>query len=85
MYDLDIIYHSAIFMEMTICCYMFYDTLILCVDFSKSYNDFSFQKVHIFKTNIIKTAEKEPTQWLGGDDWLSLHYILGCEAYELHF
>ena len=34
--------------------------LILCLDFSKSCNDFSFQKVNIFKTKIIKTAEKEP-------------------------
>ena len=34
--------------------------LMHCYDFSKSYNDFSFQKVHLFKTKIIKTAEKEP-------------------------
>ena len=32
--------------------------VILCIDSSKSYNDFSFQKVHLFKTTIIKTAEK---------------------------
>ena len=31
-----------------------------CFDFSKSNNDFSFQKDHFFKTKIIKTAEKEP-------------------------
>ena len=30
---------------MHVTCYMF---LILCFDFSKSYNDFSFQKVHLF-------------------------------------
>ena len=35
--------------------YMF---VILCIDSSKSYNDFSFQKVHLFKTKIIKTDEK---------------------------
>ena len=29
-----------------------------CFDFSKFYNDFSFQKVHLFKTKNIKTAEK---------------------------
>ena len=42
---------------MYVTCYMF---LMHCFDFSKSNNDFSFQKVHFFKTNIIKTAEKEP-------------------------
>ena len=31
------------------------------LDLSKSYNDFSFQKVHLFnKDNNINTAEKEP-------------------------
>ena len=30
---------------MHVTCYMF---LILCFDFSKSNNDFSFQKVHLF-------------------------------------
>ena len=35
-------------------CNMF---LVHCFDLSKSNNDFSFQKVHFFKT---KTAEKEP-------------------------
>ena len=34
--------------------------LMHCFDLSKSNNDFSFQKVHIFKTKNIKTAEKEP-------------------------
>ena len=34
--------------------------LMHCFDFSKSNNDFSFQKVLFFKTKIIKTAEKEP-------------------------
>ena len=43
---------------MSVTCYMF---LMHCYDFSKSYNDFSFQKVHLFKTKIIKTAEKEPS------------------------
>ena len=42
---------------MSVTCYMF---VILCIDSSKSYNDFSFQKVHLFKTKIIKAAEKEP-------------------------
>ena len=34
--------------------------LVHCFDFSKSNNDFSFQKVHFLKIKIIKTAEKEP-------------------------
>ena len=42
---------------MSVTCYMF---VILCIDSSKSYNDFSFQKVHLYKTKIIMTAEKEP-------------------------
>ena len=42
---------------MSVTCYMF---VILCIDFSKSYSDFSFQKVHLYKTKIIMTAEKEP-------------------------
>ena len=42
---------------MYVTCNMF---LIHCFDFSKSNNDLSFQKVHFFKTKIIKTAEKEP-------------------------
>ena len=42
---------------MSVTCYMF---VILCIDSSKSYNDFSFQNVHIYKTKIIMTAEKEP-------------------------
>ena len=36
--------------DMTVICFF----LILCLDFSKSYNDFSF---HLLKTEIIKTAE----------------------------
>ena len=38
---------------MFVICYMF---SILCFDFSESYNDFSFQKVHLFKTKLIKTV-----------------------------
>ena len=43
-------------------CYVcdLYYVLMHCLDFSKSNNDLSFQKVHFFKTKIIKTAEKEP-------------------------
>ena len=41
---------------MSVTCYMF---VILCFDSSKSYNDFSFQKVNLDK-KIIKTAEIEP-------------------------
>ena len=43
--------------SMSVTCYMF---VILCIDASKSYNDFSFQNVHLYKTKIIMTAEKEP-------------------------
>ena len=42
---------------MSVTCYMF---VILSIDSSKSNNDFSFQKVHLYKTKIIMTAEKEP-------------------------
>ena len=42
---------------MYVTCNMF---LMHCFDFSKSNNDFSYQKVHFLKTKIIKTAEKEP-------------------------
>ena len=42
---------------MSVTCYMF---LILYIDSSKSYNDFSFHQVHLYKTKIIMTAEKEP-------------------------
>ena len=42
---------------MSVTCYMF---MILSIDSSKSNNDFSFQKVHLYKTKIIMTAEKEP-------------------------
>ena len=42
---------------MSVTCYMF---VILSIDSSKSYNDFSFQKAHLYKTKIIMTAEKEP-------------------------
>ena len=34
--------------------------LSTCLDFSKFYSNFSFQKVHPFKEKIIKTTEKEP-------------------------
>ena len=42
---------------MSVTCYMF---VIFSIDSSKSYNDFSFQKVHLYKTKIIMTAVKEP-------------------------
>ena len=42
---------------MSVTCYMF---VILFFDSSKSYNDFSFQNVHLYKTKIIMIAEKEP-------------------------
>ena len=42
---------------MSVTCYVF---VILSIDFIESYNDFSFQKVHLYKTKIIMTAEKEP-------------------------
>ena len=42
---------------MSVTCYM---CVILCIDSSKSYNDYSFQKVNLYKTKIIMTAEKEP-------------------------
>ena len=41
-------------------CDLKYMFLMHCFDFSKSNNDFSFQKVHFLKIKIIKTAEKEP-------------------------
>ena len=44
------------FAAMSVTCYMF---VILCIDSSKSYNDFSFQKVHLYKAKIIMPAEKE--------------------------
>ena len=42
---------------MSVTCYLF---VILSIDSSNSYNGFSFQKVHLYKTKIIMTAEKEP-------------------------
>ena len=42
---------------MSVTCFMFAS---LSIYSSKSYNDFSFQKVHLYKTKIIMTAEKEP-------------------------
>ena len=42
---------------MSVTCYMF---VILSIDSSQSYNDFRFQKIHLYKTKIIMTAEKEP-------------------------
>ena len=59
---------------MSVTCYMF---VILCIDFSKSYNDFSFQKVHLYKTKIIMTAEKEPNLWVVVDGWLSFAPHIG--------
>ena len=41
----------------SVTCYM---CVILCIDSSNSFNDFSFQKVHLYITKIIMTAEKEP-------------------------
>ena len=42
---------------MSVTCYVF---VIVCYGSRKSYNDFSFQKVHLYKAKIIMTAEKEP-------------------------
>ena len=47
-----------------------YMCLIICFDFSKSYNSFSFQKIHLFKTNVIMTAETESNKRVGADSWL---------------
>ena len=58
--------------------------LIRCFDFSKSYNDFSFQKVPLLNTKTIKTAEKESNKWIGVMVGAVLHYILGYEAL-LHY
>ena len=63
-------------------CNMF---LMHCFDFSKSNNDFSFQKVHFFKTKIIKTAEKRALLVGRGDGWLSCALQIGLEACELPF
>ena len=41
---------------MSVTCYMF----VILIDSSKSYNEFSFQNVHLYKAKIIMTAEKEP-------------------------
>ena len=40
---------------MSVTCYM---CMILCIDSSKSFNEFSFQKDHLYKTKIIMTAER---------------------------
>ena len=61
---------------MYVACYMF---LIICFDLSKSHNDIRFQKVHLFKTKITKTAEKESNKWVGVTVGSVLHYILGCD------
>ena len=53
-------------------CNMF---LMHCFDFSKSNNDFSFQKVHFFKTKTIKTALLVGR----GDGWLSFALHIGLE------
>ena len=59
---------------MSVTCYMF---VILCIDSSKSYNGFSFQKVHLYKTKIIMTAEKEPNKRVVVDGWLSFAPYIG--------
>ena len=59
---------------MSVTCYMF---VILCIDSNTSYNDFSFQKVHLYKTKIIMTAEKEPNYWVVVDGWLSFAPNIG--------
>ena len=50
-------------------------SLIICLDYSKSYNEFSFQKVQIFK-NILRQQTMSV---------IGLLYTLGCDARELHF
>ena len=45
---------------LAVMCETSYMFVILCIDSSKSLNDFSFQKVHVYKTKIIMTAAKEP-------------------------
>ena len=62
---------------MYLTCTMFW---MHCFDFSKSYDDLSFQKVHLFK-KIIKTAEKEPYKWIDVDDWFSFALHTGHEAF----
>ena len=59
---------------MSVTCYMF---VILSIDSSKSYNDFTFQKKHLYKTKIIMTAEKEPNLWVVVDGWLSFAPHIG--------
>ena len=59
---------------MSVTCYMF---VILCIVSSKSYYDFGFQKVHLYKTKIIMTAEKEPNKWVVVDGWLSFAPHIG--------
>ena len=60
---------------MSVTCYMF---VILSIDSSKSYNDFSFQKKkHLYKTKIIMTAEKEPNLRVVVDGWLSFAPHIG--------
>ena len=45
---------------LAVMCETSYMFVILCIDSSKSFNNFSFQKVHVYKTKIIMTAAKEP-------------------------
>ena len=45
----------------------------------------SASKVHLFKTKIIKTAEKEPYKLVGVMAGSVLHYILGWEACEFYY
>ena len=66
---------------MYVTCNMF---LMHCFDFSKSNNDFGFQKVHFFKTEIIKTAEIRALLVGRGDGRLSFALHIGLEACELH-
>ena len=47
--------HTLATMHVT--CNMF---MMRYFEFIKSYNDFSFQKVHLLKTKTIQTAENEP-------------------------
>ena len=59
---------------MSVTCYMF---VILCIDSSKSYNDFSFQNVHLYKTKISMTTEKEPNYLVVVNGWLSFAPHIG--------
>ena len=60
---------------MSVTCYMF---VILCIDSSKSFNDFSFQKVHVYKTKIIMTAATFTSPGPKEDDQACFVVFLGC-------